>query len=43
MSLLLGGGELMHRIKISQQDFVLKMQGGGIFTGHYGIGFVLAT
>ena len=33
----------MHRIKIPQQDFVLKMQrglmregGGGVFAGHYG-------
>ena len=45
MSLLLGGGGLMRKIKILQQDFTLKMQGGGgggIFTGHYGIGFVLA-
>ena len=47
MSLLLGGGgggvggDFMRRIKIPQQDFALKMQGGlcargggGIFAGH---------
>ena len=27
MSLLLGGGRLMHGIKIPQQDFALKMGG----------------
>ena len=45
MSLLLGGGGLMRRIKIPQQEFALKMQGrlmhegggGSIFAGHYGI------
>ena len=36
-----GGGELMYGIKIPQQDFALKMQGGlcargGLFAGHYG-------
>ena len=51
MSLLLGGGRgggevegLMHEIKIPQQEFALKMQGGGgglyarggVFAGHYG-------
>ena len=36
-------GELMHGIKVPQQDFSLKMQvelmheGGGVFVGHYGI------
>ena len=33
-----GGGGLMCGIKIPQQDFVLKMQGGGgggVFAGHY--------
>ena len=28
INLLLGGGGLMHGIKIPQQDFALKMQGG---------------
>ena len=38
MSLLLGGGGLMRGIKIPQQEFALKMQGGeGVFVGHYGI------
>ena len=37
-----GGGGLMRGIKIPQQDFALKMQGGlmrkgDIFAGHYGI------
>ena len=28
----------MHGIKIPQQEFALKMQGGGgVFAGHYGI------
>ena len=41
MNLLLGvgGGGLMRRIKIPQQDFALKRQGcarGGVFVGHYG-------
>ena len=40
MSLLLGGGVgggCMREIKIPQEDFVLKMQGGGggLFAGHY--------
>ena len=40
MSLLLRGG-LMHRLKIPQQDFVLKMHRGlmckgDVFAGHYG-------
>ena len=31
------GRGLMHGIKIPQQDFALKMWGGGgIFAGHYG-------
>ena len=30
MSLLLGGWGLMHGIKIPQQEYVLKMQGGGL-------------
>ena len=37
------GGWLMHWIKIPQQEFALKMQGGlmregvgGVFVGHYG-------
>ena len=25
----------MRRIKIPPQDFALKMQGGGLFAGHY--------
>ena len=25
----------MCRIKIPKQDFALKMQGGGVFAGHY--------
>ena len=43
VALLLGGGGLMCRIKIPQQDFVLKimqvglMREGGVFAGHYGI------
>ena len=36
MSFFWGGG-LMHRIKIPQQDFVLKTQRGGVFAGHYNI------
>ena len=27
----------MRGIKIPQQDFALKTQGGGVFAGHYGI------
>ena len=37
----------MHEIKIPQQEFMLKMQGGGglctrggVFVGHYGIFFL---
>ena len=26
----------MRGIKIPQQDFALKIQGGGVFAGHYG-------
>ena len=38
----MGGGGLMHGIKIPLHDFALKMQGGGlrarggVFAGHYG-------
>ena len=32
-----GGGGLMHGIRIPQQEFALKMQGGGdVFAGPYG-------
>ena len=44
MSLLLGGlgGGLMCRIKTPQQDYALKMQGGGgIFAGHYDLFLVV--
>ena len=39
MSLLLleRGRGLIRGIKIPQQEFALKIQGGGLFVGHYGI------
>ena len=33
------GGGLMCGIKIPQQNFALKMQGGGVFAGHYSTSF----
>ena len=48
MSLLLGIWGLMRVIKIPQQEFALKMQGGGelmrdvlLFVGHYGISILM--
>ena len=31
----------MCRIKMPQQDYALKMQGGGIFAGHYDLFLVV--